>query len=198
MELYNLITAGREGRNLEYKQSMSWNDPSTKANITRAILAMSNIRDGGAIVLGVEERSDGTFEPIGMNPADADTFDYDEVASYVAEYADPYVQFSLDRVEYEGKIFIVIQVKEFEEVPVICKKSGKNLCRGKIYTRTRRMPESAEVSSQSEMREIIDMAVEKGIRRLLQLFSRIGLTPPTPASAPIDDELFNKQIEELL
>jgi len=196
-ELLDLILAGRESRNLEYKQSMHWNDSRTKAKVTKSILAMSNTRDGGAIVIGEEQQPNGTFKPVGMSPTDANTFNYDDVASHVAEYADPYVNFSLAPIEYDGKKFIVIQVKEFEEIPVICKKSyGNILHRGRIYIRTRRMPESASVSSQTEMREIIDLAIDKGIRRFYQRLSRIGLTGAVPPR-PRDEELFEKQIEAL-
>jgi hypothetical protein len=44
------IYHGREERNLEYKQTMSWTEASTKAKITKCVMAMSNIRDGGSIV----------------------------------------------------------------------------------------------------------------------------------------------------
>lgn len=194
-ELIDLILAGRESRNLEYKQSIAWNNPKVKAKITKSILAMSNTRDGGAIVIGEEQQSDGTFKPIGMNQIHVDTFNYDDVASHVAEYADPYSNFSLTPVEYEGNKFVVIQVEEFEEIPVICRRSyGKILHRGRIYVRTRRMPESANVSSQTEMREIIGLAIDKGIRRFYQRLSGLGLTA---TSLPIskDEELFEQEIE---
>jgi len=196
-ELLDLILAGRESQNLEYKQSMTWNDRTNKAKITKSILAMSNTRDGGAIVIGEEQQTDGTFKPNGMNPTDASSFDYDNVTSHVAEYADPYVNFSLSPIEYDGKKFIIIQVEEFEEIPVICKKSYGNLLHhGRIYTRTRRMPESAGISSQTEMREIIDMAIDKGIRRFYQRLFRIEF-PISTSPRTRDEELFNTQIEGL-
>lgn len=199
-ELYELIAIGEERRNLEYKRSVSWNDRRTRARITKSILAMNNIRYGGYIVLGVDQQPDGAFDPVGMSAEDASSLNYDDVASYVATYADPYVQFSLSRLEREGRIFVVIQVREFDEIPTICKRSyGTDLHEGKIYTRTRGgRPESAEIRSQTEMREIIDMAVEKGIRRFYERLARAGLTLPTPVPvAPTANELFEKQREGL-
>ena len=49
-----LINWPREERNLEFKCSMSWADASTKAKLTKSVLAMANLRDGGHVVLGVE------------------------------------------------------------------------------------------------------------------------------------------------
>jgi len=193
-ELRDLIYAGRESRHLEYKQSMSW-DGDARAKITKTILAMSNLRDGGTIVLGEEQRQDDTFDPIGIDPSDAATFNSDNVLAFANEYADPYVELYLRRLELNGKTFVVIQVKEFEEIPVICKKDyGDILHRGKIYERSRRKWESSEIASQSEMRELIEMTVEKRIRYL----ARVGLLPaPAVSSAPADEELFEKQIEDL-
>jgi uncharacterized protein (DUF849 family) len=61
-----IIYAGREDRSREYKQSFPWQrrgHGDTMAKIARTILAMSNLRDGGHIVVGVE---DGTYLPKGM------------------------------------------------------------------------------------------------------------------------------------
>ncbi|MGB2696865.1 MAG: RNA-binding domain-containing protein, partial [Candidatus Zixiibacteriota bacterium] len=68
-ELLELVKSGREERNLEYKASKDWKDHTTKAKITKTILGMANIRDGGVIVLGVEEIKDQSrFDFNGMLP----------------------------------------------------------------------------------------------------------------------------------
>lgn len=190
-----LVNYPNEERNLEFKESVSWQDNRVKAKITKSILAMANLRDGGWIVSGKQEHPDRTFELIGMSLSDFDSFDSDIMKTFVKEYADPYVDFSVKKIEQEGKRFVLIQVKEFDVIPIICKKDwGDILHRGQIYTRSRGKPESVAVPSQSEMREIMDMAIEKGIRRFYQRSSRAGVALPVPK----DKELFDKQIEELL
>jgi len=193
-ELYQLMARGEQLRTVEFKRSMSWNDPVTKAKITKCILAMSNIRDGGHLVLGVEQQSDGSFAAVGMDPSHVLTYKYDEISSHVATYADPYITFSLEQVSDGGKTFLVIKVEEFNDIPVICKRDGlENLQSGVIYTRTRRMPESARVSNNTEMREILDMAIEKGIKIFVQRLHRVELIRPSVS----DEELFNQQLGEL-
>lgn len=188
----NLIIRGYEERNLEYKRSMSWNDSLTKPRIVKSILAMSNIRDGGYIILGIEEE-DGHFVITGMTEDDLRTFNYDDIADFVSTCADPYVRFSMHNVEFEAKNFLVLQVEEFDKIPVICKKDyGKILHKGVIYTRSRRKPESIAVPSQNEMREILDIAVEKGIKEYIQRSLQVGIT----LTKPSDKEKFNKQLEE--
>ena len=193
--LVELIYLGREQRNLDYKQSMSWNDPTFKISLTKCILAMSNIRDGGYIVIGVRQNSDGSFDPDGMQQSDMASFNQDNVSAQVAEFADPFASFDLIAVENADKKFIVIRVKEFEEIPVICKRDyGNELHRGKIYSRTRRMPECAEVLSSSEMREIIELATQKQMNKVQGLIS--DLIQSSQATAIPDEELYNREAED--
>lgn len=117
-ELRSFIRHGSEERNLEYKQSMDWGDPATRAKITKGVLAMANIRDGGVIVVGVE---DGTWTPVGLPPAMRDSLNQDQVMAHVAEFADPNVELTVSHVkddtgqDYED--FVVIQVRQFEGTP---------------------------------------------------------------------------------
>lgn len=193
-EFQELIQLGKEGRSLEFKGSTPWSVAEFKAKITKSILAFSNVRDGGRIILGAHEGDNDTFEFVGMEDADLQTWNYDEVKSFVSEYADPFVEFSLERVVLQEKTFIVITVSEFFELPVICKRDGSaRLRRGAIYTRTYRMPESAEVPTQTELREIIDLAMEKRLRVFLRTASHVGLAS---ASGQADAERFDQQLRD--
>jgi predicted HTH transcriptional regulator len=156
---------------------------------------MTNIRDGGSVVIGVEQKKQGTFELSGMTQADFDSFNYETISAVVAEYADPYITFSLTKDELQGKRIVIIDVEEFQDIPVVCKKDGSLLKRGKLYTRGLRVPESVEVPSQTEMREILDIAIEKGIRKFFRSISRAGITLKEPEKKP-DIELFEKQLRE--
>ncbi len=40
-----------------------------------------------------------------------------------SEYADPAVTFELDVQQHNSKRFVVLRVREFSEIPVLCKKS---------------------------------------------------------------------------
>lgn len=198
VDLCELILIGEEQRNLEYKTHMRWDNDLTKAKITKTALAMSNIRDGGWIVIGVEEQSNNTFRRIGVAQEEADTFRHDDVSSHINEYADPYVKLHIRQVNCEEKKYVIIKVDEFDELPVICRREypRAELHKGKIYTRARRRNENSEVSAQTEMREIIDIAVDKNVRSFIERLRRTGII--SEGVVVNDEEAFTQQLGDLI
>ncbi len=190
-----LIAIGKEQRNIEYKQSTSWSDKEFRAKIIKSVLAMSNIRDGGDIIIGMEKQADDTYISRGMEQDHLDSYTSDHIGRAVAEYADPYARFDLMKEEdNSGKKYVWIRVYEFEETPVICRKPyGAILSGGKLYTRTRRVPESAEVPSSAEMREIIAMAADKELKAFLRRSNAAGIQLPG-TTTPTDEQDFTDQI----
>lgn len=194
VEFQEIIQLGKEGRSLEFKRSTPWEDTEFKAKIAKSILAFSNVRDGGRLIIGVNQLNDDSFDFLGMDNADLQSWSYDDVSSFVSKYADPFVDFTLERVSLDEKTFIVITVSEFTELPVICKRDGASkLRRGAIYIRTYRMPETAEVPTQTELREILDLAIEKRLRGFLRTAAHAGLSYTTE---PSDREKFDQQLED--
>lgn len=185
-QLQDLLSLGQESRHVEFKGSMPWSAAATKGKITKSILAMSNVRDGGVIVLGVERQNDGSYVPSGMNSADISTYDSGEVARYVQNYADPDARFAFQRLSIGGREFVVIEVNEFEEVPIVCRNNGPELTRGTLYTRTN-VPETVPVPGETEMRELVEIAVDKGMRRFIQRLSDIGLIQTIVIPERIED-----------
>lgn len=193
-EFQEIVSLGQEGMSTEFKTAHPWAGDEFKSKIAKSILGFSNVRDGGRIIIGAAELEDNTYKFIGMEDADIKTWCYDDVAAFVSNYADPFVNFSIEQVPFDGKIFVVVTISEFSELPVVCKQNGKaNLRKGAIYTRTRRIPETAEVPSQTEMREILDLAAVKLARKFLHTASDIGIHVP---SGPTDSDKFQAQLGE--
>jgi len=174
---------------------MLWSNKLTKAKITKTILAMSNTRDGGVIIIGMKEGQNKQYEPLGLSKTEADSFNHDDMSAYVRDYADPYVNFTVQRIECNRKLFVCIQVKEFDEIPVICKKDGQDLKKGAIYVRSRTKNESAEASTQAEMRDLMEIATEKGVQKFLSRIESLGLLTRPITTVP--NLQFEQQIEDL-
>ena len=120
---------------------------------------MSNLPLGGWVIVGVQD--DGT--PDGLSAPDFATwFETDELSAGLNAYADPFVQVEINEASYQGMKFVVLRVKEFEEIPVLARKDsppkpdGKLVIRrGGCYVRPVLQPASVEVPTQTEMREIL-------------------------------------------
>lgn len=188
-----------EFRNLDFKASHEL-DKNAKIELTKDLLAFSNIPDGGRIIVGVKENKkdlDGKrFELTGIEPEHLVTWTHDNLADTARNYADPFVEFEFETVPVDEGVCIVIKIREFEEIPVICKQRfGDTLRSGAIYTRTCGKRESAEARSQTEIREILNMATEKNIRKFIGTTMKVGL-PLT--LGPTDSDIFDKQLEGFL
>ena len=129
---------------------------------------MANLRDGGQIVLGVEEPNKNEWIAVGMKDADYNSFNQDDISRKVNNYADPSIEITLYKIIIENKKFIVIRVKPFEDIPIICKDDGIDLNAGKIYVRPKSMIECVAVPNAGEMREILDIAIDNQITKLIQ------------------------------
>ena len=82
---------------------------------------MTNRRDGGIVIMDVEDQS-GVLYPVGLRDDALGSWRYDDVADRIATFADPSVSFELEIKDYEGSSFVVLHVDEFTDIPVLCKR----------------------------------------------------------------------------
>ena len=197
-EFAEILALGRETSGTEFKGPGPRSDRRVFAQVVRAILGMSNRRDGGRVIVGVEDNRN-VLNPVGLNEEDLATWNYDDVADGIAAYADPGVSFDLEVREYNGGRYVVLHIQEFEDIPVLCKQPYQDVLRnGACYVRPRRKPETTEIPTQADMRDLLDLATEKSLRRFIAQAQRAGLillpnvTPPTA-----DQELFDQQLGDL-
>lgn len=199
-QLAEIIARGREQSNVEFKGAGPRTSKPLFARVVRAVLSMANRRDGGFVILGVAESRTG-LEVTGLKPDDLQTWNYDDVADSIARYADPSVDFDVISVTHGSATSVVIRVEEFAEVPVLCRRDfneGSTLIlrEGACYIRPRRKPESIEVCTYADMRDLFDLATEKGVRRFVTRAHAAGI--PLVPGAPIqtDAERFDAQLED--
>ncbi|MEN5086111.1 ATP-binding protein [Sphingobacterium faecium] len=171
-ELEILIEGQREHPGLDFKASCDWD----AKKLTRDILAMSNLPDGGYIIIGVDE-VDNSFVKSGVIAAVRKTYILDEMKDQIGKYADPMVDFDVFfPADSDGLEYVVIKVYSFREIPTICKKDlDKELKIGTIYYRnTNRRTESAAISNVNDLRDIIELSAV----RLMQRRKSFGFIVP--------------------
>jgi predicted HTH transcriptional regulator len=188
-----LLALGHETPGVEFKGPGSRKSKDMLALVARAILGMANRRDGGMVIIGIAE-DNGTLTQDGISNDDLKTWAHEEVAGALAGYSDPYVDLHTENFEYKGKVFVVIEVDEFEEIPVLCKKDFPGKLRaGACYVRRRGRVETSEIPTQAEMRELLELASEKRLRSFLRQARGAGLAVQV---APSDSDLFDVELGE--
>lgn len=214
-ELEKLLKVGYESNGVEFKGPGKRTDKDFMARVVRAVLGMSNRRDGGVVIIGVEDQ---TLNPTGLNEDQLATWrKYDDIADSINSYASPSVQIELSQVKYNDKTFIVLHISEFADLPILCKKQyDKNshqnkdeksktgqqkedpiLRKGACYVRSRHKPETSEIPSEEAMRELLNLAIEKGVQRFVGTARNAGMFPnwTERLTSASDEDLFQSQIE---
>ncbi|MFA5087094.1 MAG: ATP-binding protein [Candidatus Paceibacterota bacterium] len=179
-ELEAKLEGQTESQNLEFKGDVAWDVKS----IIKDVLAMSNLQDGGYIILGINDKS---LERIGISSANMETYNYDIMKDQIAPYADPFVDFRLYfPKDKDGKDYVVIRIFPFRQIPTICRKDGADVRAGVIYYRNNNgRPQSAAVSNSNDMRDIIEVATLK----MMQKKKEIGFTAEVDDKSKLDKEL---------
>jgi hypothetical protein len=200
-ELEAALRLGHETRGFELKGPGLPEKPFL-AKVVRAALSMGNLRDGGFVVIGIDDANPEAMLPGLSEDQLAAWLDYDTVASRMAEYADPPLRFDVAPFTLSsGASAAVLEVHEFSDVPHLCAKSLEPTLReGALYVRPRKMPQTAEIPSSTEMREVLDLAAEKRLRAFVESADRAGVrlsVAPTKAeeeAAEQSSERFGAQL----
>ncbi|MGE0441555.1 MAG: ATP-binding protein [Gemmatimonadales bacterium] len=192
-ELLERLAAKREDPGLELKNAMSWADHATKGKVIRAALAMANKADGGVIAFGYLQGPDQPLHDlVGLSEERWASFTQDAVTSSVNAHAVPYVDLTVEHLTVDDKRVVAIVVRQFQDYPILCGKDFVDgrpvVVRGKLYCRSRRTPESTEVQSPEDMRDIVDLAVARGLERYFRLRAIERAAEGPPAEKQFADE----------
>ena len=183
-ELEAKLQRGVETQTFEVKARMKWDVVS----LVKDILAMSNHRDGGSIVIGVQDR---TFDRQGVDDETIATYDIDIMRAQMLRYSDPATRFNVQVVTDAAEApqrYVVINVASFEKLPVICKRQNqKDVHPGRLYYRTSTgAVESAAISNSEDMLELILTSVQ----RTRLWYRDRGFEPVSDSfTAALDEEL---------
>jgi predicted HTH transcriptional regulator len=194
-ELADLLGLGHEQPSVEFMGSESYDDRAFFAKVTRACLGMSNHRDGGLVIIGVNDK-----EPLKSPGLSADGvpkwLNYDQLMDGLGRYADPTIRLDCaSRTAPNNAVVVVLEVYEFEEVPTLCKKDFQGvLTKGSLYVRRRGKPETTSHPSLEEMRELLTLAIDKLVRGFIERATRVGLALVEQPSAA---QQFDAQLGDL-
>ncbi len=139
-----------EFNHLDYKESMI--EP---AKLAKIIIAMANTK-GGAIIFGVKELEDKTYESVGLENFEDKTSIQQKLKIYLSENLKfEILDFAYTESEYDklkGKKFQVILVHDLPKyIPFLPEHSGEGLYENRIYYRANTNVEEATSKQIQEM-----------------------------------------------
>jgi hypothetical protein len=177
-EVEEILALGHELRSFEVKGPGDLSDKAYCAKIARAAMAMGNLRDGGLVCLGIDDTQMAAMTPGLSQPQLADWSDYDNVHDAFARYAEPPVAFHLLPLQLSNGVdVVVLEVSEFDHVPHICNRDYPGaLQNGATYVRPHGKPQSVAVPTAVEMRELLDLAIDKGVGEFVRRLRDAGLS----------------------
>lgn len=179
---------------VDFKESGTWEELQLK--VIHSVLGMGNLRDGGLIVIGVSQRgSEWTLQ--GISSEDEATYDVDTVTEQIGKFVSPHVNLDLVLHEYDSENFLVINVHEFDETPLVCKRNGPDgtkpkLVAGALYVRPPSKPQTTWIRDAGQMHDLLELAAEKRARRILEVATRVGMIP-----AESDRDRFAEELKGL-
>lgn len=180
----------QETQEIDFNEAVSWED--LKWGIIKTAMGMANLRDGGLMIVGVSERGP-EWDLVGISPALLATFEVDNIIDQVNAYASPHVDLDIVTMRHRnGKDFLVIQAKEFQETPIVCKKNGpdgQGIATGAVYIRPPGKPQTTKPVSAAQMHDLLELAAEKRARRILEVSRRLGMVGPDSAAVNFEREL---------
>lgn len=174
-----LIRLGNENVNLDYKGPFAWNEASAdeKCDIAKDVLAFANARDGGVILIGVDDK---TGELEGLTEEQAASFDQTKFNDFVHKYTDPRHTVGVQRLVVDGKRVVIIDIPEFADVPILCARDAnsssnpkklilRNAC---LYKRTEKAS-SEPIEDADSMRELLNRGLLRRQDELFRAFKQI-------------------------
>jgi len=204
-----ILESPNESKSIEFKPSVAWpskidgiQQNNKIQEIIKSILGMSNTRDGGKVILGVQrDDKEKKYQLKGMNVSDLGTYDQDLIFEHIRNFGEPEPKFQVLNIEYSNMNFIVFAIQSFIFAPIICR-NNRNLSQlenAVVYIRTDK-PETKKITDPSEMREVIDLAIEKELDLFsvrMQRFFKTMSGVKVLKSAKADQDKFKEELKDI-
>jgi hypothetical protein len=198
-----LIAIGNENRNLDYKGRFSWAtaEKDEQIGIVKDGLAFANTRDGGVILVGVNDKT-GALE--GLTDEHSSSFEQTRFNDFVQEYTEPKHTCFIYHREIDSKRIVAIEIPEFSDIPILCKRTVQSttdprkilLRKAGVYKRTDKAT-SELVEDSSEMRELLNRGLLRRQDELLTAMSKILRPNSEPQSAESESQ-YAAEIQEAI
>lgn len=173
-KIEQILEGNAESLNLEFKGEFNFEENTwARERLIRSVLALSNTRSGGVILIGVEESPEKIFVRKGISDAYLSIFrsKAEDLKSKIESFSSGPVNYEIGVGLYREKKFVLITVEEFRLNPIICRKTGEHSDRileeGAIYIRTLKdKPSSIKLINSVDIQDFLERSSDKQISNL--------------------------------
>jgi Putative DNA-binding domain len=193
-----LLSRQGEDRNLDYKAAMAFATNEVKGKLLKCIMAFANTRDGGHILVGVEQKG-VRFEPTGLTTQQARSFDLTDIGNFARRHCSTLPRLTTREVTIDDLTVLLVRVAEFSDEPIVCTNdlhdsNQKSILRkGNIYVRTEDA-RCVAIDSSETMRSFLALAVQKHSEGLLEQIRGLVGAAPINAALTMPSELYAVEI----
>lgn len=183
--IQNLLQIG-ENQNVEFKAGNKCSG-DFKCKIAIAIIAFSNTRGGGTLLIGIDNQSRTIT---GLSDEDFNSYDVTDISSYLKDRCSSIPKFYITKLMVDKKNIVIITVEEFNVQPIIIRadiasdqrsyaKAGEILIRNSSSSTTR-------IQTYEEMNDLLSLAISRKSEELLSQMRKIiagdirASNPPEP------------------
>ncbi|HOK03688.1 MAG TPA: putative DNA binding domain-containing protein [Victivallales bacterium] len=157
----SIVYRGFESEELDYKAAQNWLKLNRygKAKFARHCMALANT-NGRYLVVGVgEDKSGKPCIYTGVTEQQSRSFDPTDVGNFINRFADPAIDFEIEKPVIDGKKYVIFVVKRFSLLPhVCCASCNSELQQGFFYIRTADAA-SRPAYKASEVHELVQRAL---------------------------------------
>lgn len=200
-ELQRVLDTRSESPNIEFKEGFVWSKDNNDARcrVAKTLLAMSNTKDGGAIIVGISEKPHFSIQ--GLSAEELISFDVTKVNDFIQKYTGPSVECVISKLTINNNDLVIIEIPEFKEFPIICKNNAASkenpkhliLKKGLIYIRNKTSCE--EISGDLMMNELVGRALIKKAGILREMIDSVIKGRPNAARRKLNYKI-KKDIKE--
>lgn len=193
-----LLDRQGEDRNLDYKAAMMFATNEAKGKLLKCIMAFANTRDGGHILIGVEQKG-VRFEPTGVTTEQARSFDLTDIGNFARNHCSTLPRVTTREVMVDGVTMLLVRIAEFTDEPIVCTNDLHDsnrkpiLRKGNIYVRTEDA-RCVAIDSSETMRSFLALAVQKHGEGLLEQIRGLVGAPPINAAPTVPSALYAAEI----
>jgi len=164
-----ILEGNTENLNLEFKESFDFEESVwAREKLIRAILAMSNTKSGGFVIVGIKDNK--PFDFVGVTAEHLNKFvtKIEELKAKVESFANFQADYEIGIGTYRKKRYLIFDIREFYLNPIICRKNGEHkdkiLEEGAIYIRTLKdKPSSIKLINPVDVQDFMTRGMDKQI-----------------------------------